>query len=152
MFFNWCSTTTSSLALQTCSPQIAGYGSRRAHVSWRERHCEKLWSCQNWWLLTRMFSCYVRILLYWHYLQNEDILETHAEDLFALSHKYELVQLNNTCERFMASINSTFFLKYFVASIHFITDAKNILHYCRIIDIYGAPILENVSFIFIFST
>ena len=68
--------------------------------------------------------------------------------MFALSHKYELVQLNDTCERFMASIIGTFSLKYFVFSIYFITDAKNILHYCRIIDIYGAPLLKNVSFIF----
>jgi len=30
-------------------------------------------------------------------------LESHAEEIFAIAHKYEVEQLKNACEHFMAS-------------------------------------------------
>nr|CAD2172825.1 unnamed protein product [Meloidogyne enterolobii] len=58
---------------------------------------------------------------------NDDILEDHVEDIFAIAHKYEVEKLKYICERFMASkINS-----------------GNIVKYCNIITLYGAPTLEE---------
>ncbi|KAF7636798.1 hypothetical protein Mgra_00003744 [Meloidogyne graminicola] len=57
----------------------------------------------------------------------KSILETLAEDLFAVADKYELVPLKDKCEHFMASIISD----------------KNISQCFRIVHIYNSTILEN---------
>uniref|UniRef100_A0A914LHA8 BTB domain-containing protein n=1 Tax=Meloidogyne incognita TaxID=6306 RepID=A0A914LHA8_MELIC len=58
---------------------------------------------------------------------NNAILESHAEKIFAIAHKYQVEQLKNACEQFMASK----------------IDGENILKYCNLINLYGAPILEK---------
>ncbi|KAF7636777.1 BTB domain-containing protein [Meloidogyne graminicola] len=70
-----------------------------------------------------------RVILEYSYTGSvaEGILETLAEDLFAVAHKYELVPLKEKCEHFMASI---------------IND-ENISQCFRIVHIYNSTILEN---------
>ncbi|CAK5014913.1 unnamed protein product [Meloidogyne enterolobii] len=59
---------------------------------------------------------------------NNAILESHAEEIFAIAHKYEVDKLKYACEHFMTSK----------------IDGENIVKYCNIISLYGAPILEKV--------
>nr|CAD2204796.1 unnamed protein product [Meloidogyne enterolobii] len=58
---------------------------------------------------------------------NDALMESHVEGIFAIAHKYEVMKLKYMCERFMASK----------------IDSGNIVKYCNIISVYGAPILEK---------
>ncbi|KAL7070055.1 hypothetical protein ACQ4LE_011076, partial [Meloidogyne hapla] len=58
---------------------------------------------------------------------NKNILESHAEGIFAIAHKYQVESLKYECERFMSSN----------------IDGENIIKYCSIVSLYGAPTLEK---------
>uniref|UniRef100_A0A914MH63 BTB domain-containing protein n=1 Tax=Meloidogyne incognita TaxID=6306 RepID=A0A914MH63_MELIC len=72
---------------------------------------------------------YVRAMLEFFYTGkiNDALMENHVEGIFAIAHKYEVEKLKYVCERFMASK----------------IDSGNIVKYCNIISVYGAPILEK---------
>uniref|UniRef100_A0A1I8C272 BTB domain-containing protein n=1 Tax=Meloidogyne hapla TaxID=6305 RepID=A0A1I8C272_MELHA len=58
---------------------------------------------------------------------SKSTMESHVGDIFAIAHKYQVEFLKYRCEYFMSSI----------------IDAENILKYCGIISLYGAPTLEK---------
>nr|CAD2197471.1 unnamed protein product [Meloidogyne enterolobii] len=64
---------------------------------------------------------------------NKGILENHVEEIFVLAHNYKVESLKPECEMFMSSVISN----------------NNILNYCRLIDLFGAPILEKAIVIHI---
>ncbi|CAK5023679.1 unnamed protein product [Meloidogyne enterolobii] len=58
---------------------------------------------------------------------SDDRMKDHVDGIFVIAHKYEVKMLKYLCERFMSSnINN-----------------ENIVKYCGIIDLYGAPTLEK---------
>ncbi|CAK5045737.1 unnamed protein product [Meloidogyne enterolobii] len=58
---------------------------------------------------------------------NKGLLENHVEEIFVLAHKYKVDLLKSVCEMFMSSVINN----------------NNIVNYCRLIDLFGAPILEK---------
>ncbi|CAK5073177.1 unnamed protein product [Meloidogyne enterolobii] len=62
---------------------------------------------------------------------SDDKMKDHVDGIFAISHKYQVEMLKYLCERFMScNINM-----------------ENIVKYCGIINLYGAPTLEKVIFL-----
>ncbi|CAK5087177.1 unnamed protein product [Meloidogyne enterolobii] len=58
---------------------------------------------------------------------NKGLLENHVEEIFVLAHNYKVESLKPECEMFMSSVINN----------------NNIVNYCRLIDSFGAPILEK---------
>uniref|UniRef100_A0A915NEP4 Homeobox domain-containing protein n=1 Tax=Meloidogyne floridensis TaxID=298350 RepID=A0A915NEP4_9BILA len=56
-------------------------------------------------------------------------MEDLCVDIFAISHKYQITNLKIKCEQFMAST----------------IDKDNFVQYCRIIELYGSSILEEIA-------
>ncbi|KAL7080728.1 hypothetical protein ACQ4LE_000964 [Meloidogyne hapla] len=54
-------------------------------------------------------------------------MKRHIIDIFVIAHKYHVEMLQYQCESFMSSI----------------LDANNVVKYCSIISLYGAPTLEK---------
>ncbi|KAL7070056.1 hypothetical protein ACQ4LE_011075 [Meloidogyne hapla] len=57
----------------------------------------------------------------------EDTLKSHVDGIFSIAHKYEVEMLKYVCELFMSSK----------------IDSENIVKYCNVISLYGAPTLEK---------
>nr|CAD2133269.1 unnamed protein product [Meloidogyne enterolobii] len=64
---------------------------------------------------------------------NKGLLENHVEEIFVLAHNYKVESLKSVCEMFMSSVINN----------------NNIVNYCRLIDSFGAPILEKAIVIHI---
>jgi len=72
-------------------------------------------------------------------------MKIHVDGIFAISHKYQVEMLKCLCEHFMScNISKRIFKE--TSNILFILDIENIVKYCNIINLYGAPTLEKVNF------
>nr|CAD2148940.1 unnamed protein product [Meloidogyne enterolobii] len=58
---------------------------------------------------------------------SDDKMQSHVDDIFAISHKYQVEVLKCLCERFMCSN----------------IDDESMVKCCEIINLYGAPTLEK---------